>query len=72
MSLAEKSIEKWEEFSLNPINISYLSQDANFRIKPFEEKDRDKEEKSRIEAEKKKRDICQKRMKNLYLMIVTK
>lgn len=52
MDLVDQSTEKWEEFSLKPINIPYMIQPANVIIKPVDEGDREKEEKELIEAEK--------------------
>lgn len=52
MNLAESTVSKWEEFSLTPVNIPYLSGSAHELIKPVEEGDREKEEQRHIEQEK--------------------
>lgn len=52
MSLAETAIDKWEDFNLESIKVNYLATDTQFKIKPVVEKDREKEERDRIEAEK--------------------
>lgn len=52
MNLAESIVNEWEEFSLSPINISYLTGSALELIRPVEESDREKEEQRNIEQEK--------------------
>lgn len=52
MELAESTVSKWDEFSLSPVNIPYLTGHAYELIKPVEEGDREKEEKRHIEQER--------------------
>ncbi len=52
MDLAEATVSKWEEFSLSPVNIPYLTGTAQELIKPVGEGDREKEEERHIEQEK--------------------
>lgn len=52
MEQAESITKDWEEFSVQPVNISYLSRAGNIEIKPVVEEDRKKEEQKHIEVEK--------------------
>lgn len=52
MNKAEEIVLQWEEFSLKPVNISYMRKPVRFDIKPVQESDRQQEEQKHIEIEK--------------------
>ena len=52
MEMAEKAVQRWEEFSLSPINIPYMLEPACQIVSPIKVGDRKAEEQRHIESEK--------------------